>query len=103
MADKISEVFHSSPNVNVKRLVTSNLNNVNVNNKSGKTLNVVQQIALKLCDRLQAQHNYEYYCKVAWQLPESIIWDSLEQAQRGRDPKRLFYFLTSRYIQKTPE
>lgn len=88
------------PNVNVNSPVTSS-NNVNV-----KRLEDVQGIADKLVVRFNAEHNRPYYHKVAWHLPEHVIWTLADQAIDGTkskgDPKRLFYWLTQQYMKKAP-
>lgn len=72
------------------------------NNTNTKTLAQVQFIATKLESSLgrQVPSRYEYYCKVAWQLPEHIIWQCLESASKGRSPQRLFSYLTAQYMKK---
>jgi hypothetical protein len=57
-----------------------------------------------LADKLEALFGHQtpsrrpYYCKLAWQLPEGLIWQLAEQAQRGRQPARLFSWLTSKEL-----
>lgn len=84
------------PNVNVNSPASSS-NNVNV-----KRLGEVQQIAQRLCDRLGDPDSYQYFCGVAWKLPESVIWYNLEQAEKGRSPKKLFTWLCNGSMKKAP-
>lgn len=89
-----------TPNVNVNSPISSS-NNVNV-----KRLEDVQMTAEKLVQRFSAEHNRPYYHKVAWNLPEHVIWKLADQAIDGThskgDPKRLFYWLTQQYMKKAP-
>jgi hypothetical protein len=77
---------------NTKPLITSDSE---VKNTNTRTLVEVRQIAQKLCDRLNNQSRFEYYCKVAWNLSDAKIWTSLETALTGQDPAKYFSFLTS--------
>lgn len=82
---------------------TNTRDSVNNNKTTNtKTLAEVQQIASKLEDCLgkQIPSRYEYYCKVAWNLPEHVIWLSLESAMKGRSPQRLFSYLTTLQMKK---
>jgi hypothetical protein len=81
-------------NVNVKK-PNSISNNVNV-----KQVTDVQQIAHKLVDKLADPLSYEFFCSVAWHLPESVIWYNLEQAEKGRSPKKLFTWLCNQSMRK---
>ena len=67
----------------------------NVNVKTNKTNNVinVKHIANKLFTKLDDPQSYKFFCKVAWSLPEYMIWNNLEQAKCGRNPKAYFTFL----------
>lgn len=99
--ERISQISqHRFPNVNVNSS-NSSPNNVNV-----KRLADVQLIAEKLVERFNAEHNRPYYHKVAWNLPEHIIWTLADQATEGTkikgDPKRLFWWLTQQHMKKTP-
>lgn len=77
MAEQINQIL---PNVNVKK---PRLNNV-IN---------VKTTANKLVDKLGDPDSYKFFCKVAWDLPENVIWNNLEQAMSGRNPKAYFTFL----------
>ena len=92
MSSKISEIL-----TNTKTLNTNSVSVINTKHYSAKpqtkTVTQVRQIAQRICDKLNNQSRFEYYCKVAWQLPESYIFTSLEQALTGRDPVKYFSFL----------
>lgn len=77
---------------NTKPLITSDSE---VKNTNTRTLVEVRQIAQKLSDKLNNPSRFDYYCKVAWRLPDSKIWSHLETALAGRDPIRYFSFLTN--------
>ena len=67
--------------------------NVNVNHSNTNNVNNVRAIASKLTEKLDDPHSFKYFCMVAWNLPESYIWTSMEQALTGREPKKYFSFL----------
>lgn len=91
MSENISEVLNKSSNVNVNNKV---LNNVNVKiNKSRANLPEVRAIAQKLVASLQDEASFKFFCKVAWNIPENIIWTNLEQALTGKNPRAYFTFL----------
>lgn len=90
----MNEIKSLLPNVNVK-FPDSSSSNVNV-----KQLTEVQQIAHKLTEKLSDPSSYEFFCGVAWKLPEHIIWNNLEQAEKGRSPKRLFTWLCQQSMKK---
>jgi hypothetical protein len=48
-----------------------------------KIVTQVHQIANSLSEKLSNPSRLEYYCKVAWRLPEYMIWNNLEAALRG--------------------
>lgn len=85
-----------TPNVNVNPS-SSTSNNVNV-----KSISSVQEIAHRLCEQLSDEHDFEYFCKVAWKLPESVIWSNVEAALKGRNKARLFTWLCSQSMKKVP-
>lgn len=41
-----------------------------------------------------SQGSYSYFCKCAYRLPESVIWDCYEASCGGRIANKLAYFLT---------
>lgn len=58
-----------------------------------------ESIAKQLQDKFKAQDiSYPFYCKVALHLPENVIWNLYEQAQTGREPAKLFNFLTRKLM-----
>lgn len=56
----------------------------------------VDLIADKLVLALNNPKRRAYYCKVAYKLSESQIWNNLEQSAKGRDQARLFTWLCQR-------
>jgi hypothetical protein len=99
---QISEVIHSSSR-DYTNTSDSEVKNTNTNT-SVKSLREVQLIANKLEQALgkQIPSRYPYYCKVARELPENLIWNSLEAAMKGQYPPRLFSYLSSQYMKKAP-
>lgn len=92
---EIPEPLKQKYNVN-DNVAKSTNNNVIVNVTEGD----VNRIAEKLCDRLNNPSGRLYYCKVAWELPESSIWKNLETALTGKDPKKYFTWLCNRELKK---
>jgi hypothetical protein len=82
-------------NVNVNKTKTNNVKRYNVTGEQ------VHAIAQKLCDLFSDQGSHDYFCKVAWQLPEYIIMNNVEAAQKGRQPVRLFTWLCNQSISKS--
>lgn len=74
--------------------VNKYLNNNDIDNVDKSKC--VDLIADKLVSLLNNPGSRIYYCKVAWSLPESVIWNNLEQAQAGKSPSRLFTWLCQR-------
>lgn len=72
-------------------------NNGNNGNNVGKVtkaaVNKADAIAMKLVDRLGSPTSYKFYCKVAYTLPESVIWSNYEKAILGNNPGGLFNWL----------
>lgn len=83
---------------NVEKTLVNNDNVIDNGNKDKgvKSARDVELIALKLVDNFHSQQSYEFYCKVAYKLPEHIIWSNYEQAQKGRTPGKLFNWLCRR-------
>lgn len=71
--------------------VSNNLTN-NVNDRS-KTVDL---IADKIVLALNNPSARAYYCKIAYALPERMIWNNLEQSAKGKSPARLFTWLCQR-------
>jgi hypothetical protein len=86
----------SHSNVNVK--TETNLNNVNVK----KSISEVRNLAQQLCDKLAAQDNFQYYCKVAWHLSEAQIWQNYEASLYARSPCAVFYRICEEGMKKAP-
>lgn len=92
MTQIISEILNQSVlNTNSVSLKTKEINNTNT--KKPKTINEVRAIAEKLCQRLNNPTRFNYYCKLAWHLPEQVIMQNLEMAEAGQNPQRLFTWL----------
>jgi hypothetical protein len=79
---------------NVSKTKTNNVKRSNVNG------NEVHRIAQTLADRFNDQGSFNYFCSIAWQLPEYIINNNFEAAQKGREPVRLFTWLCNKAIQE---
>lgn len=89
--DIVSDNIDNYINSNNDNVSKTNNNNVN-DNEQAKNL-----IAQKLVDKLDNPDGWLFYCKVAWRLPENIVWSNLELAQdKGRDPKVYFSWLCKR-------
>lgn len=84
--------------INTKTLKNTSVSAVK-NTNNTKTLMQVQTIANTLCDRLSNETRFEYYCKIAWRLPESKIWGNLEKALTGNNPAKYFSFLCNLDLQ----
>jgi len=76
-------------------------NNVNGNNGGVERLigyNTQDAIADKLCKELNNPQYRAFYCKVAYKLSEAQIWNTLEQAKKGRSPAKYFSWLVSKQM-----
>ncbi|CAB4132405.1 hypothetical protein UFOVP253_15 [uncultured Caudovirales phage] len=83
------------PEANVKRLNVhlTKLNNVNVLN--------VEATAYKLEEKLHDTHSFNFFCKVARNLPENVIWSEAEKAlTKGRNPAAYFTVACSAIMAK---
>jgi hypothetical protein len=91
-----------SNNVTMNNVVNKLTNNVTMNNvKYTKIkINQVDFIADKLVKELGNEDYRTFYCKVAYKLPESIIWTSLELALKGREPAKYFTWLVKKELSK---
>jgi hypothetical protein len=69
-------------------------NNEQCSNDTKKTK--VDVIATSLVDKLNNPDSRKYYCKVAYKLPENIIWLHLETALKGRSPQKYFSWLCNK-------
>jgi hypothetical protein len=79
-------------------IITDTDNTVTVysdENTKGKrpTPAMVDHIADRLVTRFNNPARRLYYCKIAWKLPEGVLWNLAEQADKGKDPQRLFTYL----------
>lgn len=87
---------------------TNNVNNVNNGKLTTLTNNVTMVerepvdksvvakadgIASVLVEKLRSPESYKFYCKVAYKLPESRIWQNYESAMKGKNPGGLFNWL----------
>lgn len=92
---EISKILNST-NTSTKNLPSVNSTNTSTN----KTIGEVRLIATRLEEKLgqQVPSRYKYYCKVAWRLPEAIIWSNLEEALTNETPAKLFAWLCKPYL-----
>jgi len=84
---QLKDLIKINNNVNVNNNIKTN---VNVNNVTGIQ---VHNTAQALCDKFSDQNSFQYFCKVAWKLPEHIINNNYEMAQKGHNPVKLFVYL----------
>lgn len=82
----VSEILTNTKTLNTNSVSVNKINNT-------KTLNQVRLTASVLAEKLRNPSRFKFYCKVAWSLPENVIWNHLETAQRGRDPQKYFSWL----------
>ena len=97
----IAEVIHKKESTKEKINTSVNVNvlkNNNTNHKSHQTLSHVRLIADKLSTTLNNPGSYNFYCKIAWHLPEGVIWYNLESAQNGKEPVKLFSWLCNQSL-----
>lgn len=83
---------------NVNNNKTNNVNNVK--RAYGYNIADVRKRATLIADKLNDQKSINFYYKVCWQLPENIIWNNLEQAQGGKNPRAYFTFLCKLSMEK---
>jgi len=88
MSTPISQVLNS--NNNVTMLIKTKNNNVTMNNVDHLK---VDYIANKLVELFSNPVAKNFYCKVAYKLPEGTIWDLVEQSKTGDYPVKLFTWL----------
>lgn len=88
----------------MKRSVNDNENGFNettitMNNDNDRKFDQSKRVEY-IADRLVAIYGNQqfrgFYCKVAWKLSESKIWQNVEQANKGSSPARLFTYLCKR-------
>lgn len=88
----------------VKQILNTN---VNVNQTKGnnvKRSNVtgteVQKIARYIAEKLQDYNSVDFFCKMAWQIPEYKLMSILEMSMKGHSPKKLFTYLCKLELKK---
>jgi len=89
-------VKHNNDNVNVyfnKHIDTD------INIDKYESSKKVELIADRLVDKLCAPKSRAYFCKVAYKLSESRIWQNYEAAINGKNPVGLFIWLCERDLQ----
>lgn len=80
------------------------VNKVNYNAMNNVVKNLISNdqadtIADKLCEELGNHQYRSFYCKVAYSLSESQIWNSLEEAKsNGKNPARYFTWLVKKQM-----
>lgn len=85
----------SQSNNDIDNVVLTNNNNDNVGKYQKSKL--ADNIASKLQTKLgMKEESKPFLCKVAYKLPENIIWDNCDQALKGRNPAGLFIWLCKR-------
>lgn len=87
---------HNNVNDIVFSKNTNDNYNVNVKDNKFDESKKVEGIAMQLVDKLRSPDSYEFYCKIAYKLPEHKIWSNYEQAIKGRNPGGLFNWLCRR-------
>lgn len=81
-------------NVNDNDILQSKIINDNVNDRTKK----VDYIADKLVRDFNSPDSRDFYCLIAWKLPEAKIWLNYEKSQKGRSPAKLFNWLCRKDI-----
>ena len=79
--------FQSSP----ESLLVNN--NLNLNKRDYTKLRRTETIADLLVTKFNNPEYKGFYWKVASSLPENMIWNYVEQANKGNNPARYFSFL----------
>lgn len=95
---QVSEIIYKLSN-NVNDNVAKPIN-IKHKTPQTKTIVEVRVIADKLSQELNSTDNIEFYYKVAWHLPENIIWSNLEAAVKGNSPQKLFTWLCNQSLKK---
>lgn len=94
---RVLDTYATLNNDNVINININNNDNVKIQQKFEKSRKV-EIIAKKLVDTFDNPESYRYYCKIAYSLPENIIWNNVESAMTGRNPQKLFTWLCSRSL-----
>lgn len=90
----MEKIYQTLSNVNDNVSLTNNIN-VNATSKEKEVNYLVDNMMRKLDADLSSRL---FYCKVAWNLPESVIYNNLEKAMTGHNPQRYFTWLCKRYL-----
>lgn len=92
-----TDTYTDQKRVNLTHIDTNNTDNDTSVDKYQRSKEV-ELIAGKLVGSLDNPGSYQFYCLIAWKLPENKIWTNLESAKasKGGDPKRLFTWLCKR-------
>lgn len=88
---------HNTDTVNVFVKNNTYTDNVTDGDKYKKSKEV-ELVAMQLVDKFNTPSWFPFYCKVAYKLPQDLIWRLYEQAhgKKVRDPAKLFYYLCDR-------
>lgn len=91
----MSETNNDNVSVNGSLNPNDNSNNNDIYNASRNA----ERIAYALVDKFHAKGSFEFYCKVAYALPEHKIWKLYERAttsKGAKNPAGLFNWLCKR-------
>lgn len=94
-------VVDTNNNVNESASVIVSLK-PNINNNDNERFNSsvrAETIANSLVEKFRAKGSFEFYCKIAYMLPEHKIWLNYEKATTGKNvsnPAGLFNWLCRR-------
>lgn len=86
-------------NINVKESESLDLsfavNRINRSGSSRARIRRAQRIADELTRKFgpRSKNCYQYFCKLAYKLPESVIWDCYEDCVKPKVANSLAYFL----------
>lgn len=73
--------------------ITNNKVNLLTNNNNIVKAAGVEATARKLVEKYNSPESFDFYCKIAWKLPEVYIWRNYEQSLKARNPGALFNYL----------
>ena len=88
-----------SINVNVNETQSIELT-MTMNNDIVKAKKV-EAIARSLVQKFTSEDSFPFYCKVAYKLPEHMIWNIYEQALKGKTPAGLFNWICRKEMDKS--
>jgi hypothetical protein len=80
-------------NNNTNNNTVTNTKLIKNNNNNIVRAAEIEATARKLVEKYNSPESFDFYCKIAWKLPESYIWRNYEQSQKARNPGALFNFL----------